>query len=229
MFSLKLVHKNLEHQMDLKPGKGCLWVIESPEQFREYVQDLYKAITAGEESSFILSLQEKEQELSLSKSVELITDPFSIDLNDRRIQKKLYTELEKLACGEMLYIQTQKILSSLQEYFFQIEEESEYCLEADLNIDITNIMKASGIRLAVFGDTFLEKLIQYIKIMAGVLEKKLIIFVNLCSYLNNSQLSQILETAAYNEIALLLIENHQKDFPDSLSYYIIDKDGCEIY
>lgn len=229
MFSLKLVHKDLEHQINLSPGKGCLWIIESPEYFMEYIQDLYKAIIAGEESNFVLSLKEKEKELSLFKSAEIITDPFSIDLNDRRIQKKLYSELEKIACGEILYTQTQNILSSLQEYFFQIEEESEYCLETDLNIDIVSVMKASGIRLAVFGDTFLEKLIQYIKIMAGLLEKKLIIFINLCSYLNKSQLSQVLETAEYNEIALLLIENHQKDFPDSLSCYIIDKDGCEIY
>lgn len=227
MFSLKLVHKDLEHQMNLSPDKGYIWIIESPECFREYIQNLYKAITEGEESSFILSLKEKE--LSFSKSVEIITDPFSIDLNDRRIQKKLYTELEKLAYGEMLYTQTQQVLSSFQEYFFKLEEESEYCLETDMNIDIASIMKASGVRLAVFGDAFLEKLIQYIKVMAGLLEKKLIIFVNLCSYLNDAQLSQVLETASYNEIALLLIENHQKDFPDSLSYYIIDKDGCEIY
>lgn len=71
MFSLKLVHKDLEHQINLSPGKGCLWIIESPEYFMEYIQDLYKAIIAGEESNFVLSLKEKKRNFPFLNQLKL--------------------------------------------------------------------------------------------------------------------------------------------------------------
>ncbi|MCI8830830.1 MAG: type II-A CRISPR-associated protein Csn2 [Lachnospiraceae bacterium] len=65
--------------------------------------------------------------------------------------------------------------------------------------------------------------------MADLMKKKLIIFVNIRSYLNDIQIEQVSEIAVYNEIAILFIENIQRDFSKQRRYYIIDKDGCEIY
>jgi len=41
-------------------------------------------------------------------------------------------------------------------------------------------------------------------------------------------MQQLQEMAAYREIALLWIENQQKDFAIEHTCYIIDKDYCEI-
>lgn len=38
-----------------------------------------------------------------------------------------------------------------------------------------------------------------------------------------------MQNAAYNEIALLLIENVQRRLSDEVNQYIIDKDKCEIF
>ena len=38
-----------------------------------------------------------------------------------------------------------------------------------------------------------------------------------------------METAVHNELALLFIENIQRDFSNDRRYYIIDKDKCEVY
>jgi len=35
--------------------------------------------------------------------------------------------------------------------------------------------------------------------------------------------------ACYYEISLLFIENIQRDFSNQREYYIIDKDGCDVY
>lgn len=76
---------------------------------------------------------------------------------------------------------------------------------------------------------FFERLIQYIKLSAEIMQKKLVVLVNIRSYISDKQLEQLIETAAYNYIPILLIENCQKDFSKQLLRYIIDVDGCEIF
>ena len=76
---------------------------------------------------------------------------------------------------------------------------------------------------------FCERLVQYMKIMAELLGKKLMIFVNIRSYINEEQLKGVMETAVHNELVLLFIENIQRDFSNDRRYYIIDKDKCEVY
>lgn len=65
--------------------------------------------------------------------------------------------------------------------------------------------------------------------LAELLRKKVVVFVNIRSYINDEQLEQLIKTAKYNEIAVLLIENHQKGFSKETIRYIIDRDGCEIF
>lgn len=76
---------------------------------------------------------------------------------------------------------------------------------------------------------FTEKLVQYMKIMAELMGKKVLVFVNIRSYLENEQIQELIKNAVYNEISLLFIENIQRYFSKTENYYIIDKDGCEIY
>lgn len=76
--------------------------------------------------------------------------------------------------------------------------------------------------------SFSEKIIQYMKIMSELMGKKLLVFVNIRSDLEKDQIQELMKNAVYNEIALLFIENIQRDFLKDKKYYIIDKDGCEI-
>ena len=76
--------------------------------------------------------------------------------------------------------------------------------------------------------SFSEKIIQYMKIMSELMGKKLLVFVNIRSDLEKDQIQELMKNAVYNEIALLFIENIQRDFSKDKKYYIIDKDVCEI-
>ena len=69
----------------------------------------------------------------------------------------------------------------------------------------------------------------YFFVLSELLGKKLLIFVNIRSYLENDQIRELMKNAVYNEISLLFIENIQRDFSKDEKYYIIDKDNCEIY
>lgn len=223
---MKLAHVEIECQMMLSNQKLFEWIIESPELFSKYVREIVEQINGGE-GRFVLS--EGERELNLSKYAEIIVNPFLLDLNDRRIQKKMYAELAELAKGEELFLATQEMMAVLRRYFLQLEHASGYALEIIPEIEVTAIFKAIGIQIERVEDDFFIRLLQYIRIMAELMKKKLVVLVNIRSYLNEFQISQLLEMTAYDEIALLFIENVQRDFSEEKIYCIIDKDGCEIY
>ena len=223
---MKLVCADWERQILLDSQRITEWIVESPDLFSQIVQQLPQQINGGS-AGFVLS--DSEKELDLSKCAEMIINPFAIDFNDKKIQKKLYAELLEISKGEELYLTTQEILNSLNNYFLQLESISGYELETDVEGDMLALFKAMGIQVQDYAADFFETLIQYIKVMADLMKKKLIIFVNIRSYLNDIQIEQVSEIAVYNEIAILFIENIQRDFSKQRKYYIIDKDGCEIY
>lgn len=140
----------------------------------------------------------------------------------------MYKELHQRALGETMYLHTQKIISSLNQYFMELEQQETYFLTVDEEIDITAIFKAMGVKVESYADNYVQNISQYMKLIAELLLKKVIIFVNLRSYMKVEQIEAIMSEASYNGIAILFIENSQKSFPKGIMQYIIDSDICEI-
>lgn len=223
---MKLTHTELEKQLVFETGKAVEWIIESPASFSKYVRDLYE-IMQDNEGKFTLS--DEDEIIDFQKYAELIIDPFLLDFHNRQIQKKLYAELQNLAVGSEFYLQTQELKSQIQKYFIDLEYASGYDLEIADEIDLPAIFKAVGIQLDSGNEeTLFERIAIYIKIMAELLKKKLVILVNSRSYLTSDQIDQIAELCMYSEVALLLIENVQRDFSKKRNYCIIDCDECCI-
>lgn len=223
---MKLTHTELEKQLVFETGKAVEWIIESPASFSKYVRDLYE-IMQDNEGKFTLS--DEDEIIDFQKYAELIIDPFLLDFHNRQIQKKLYAELQKLAVGSEFYLQTQELKSQIQKYFIDLEYASGYDLEIADEIDLSAIFKVVGIQLDGGNEeTLFERIAIYIKIMAELLKKKLVILVNSRSYLTSDQIDQIAELCMYSEVGLLLIENVQRDFSKKRNYCIIDCDECCI-
>lgn len=223
---MKLTHTELEKQLVFETGKAVEWIIESPASFSKYIRDLYE-IMQDNEGKFTLS--DEDEIIDFQKYAELIIDPFLLDFHNRQIQKKLYAELQNLAVGSEFYLQTQELKSQIQKYFIDLEYASGYDLEIADEIDLPAIFKAVGIQLDSGNEeTLFERIAVYIKIMAELLKKKLVILVNSRSYLTSDQIDQIAELCMYSEVGLLLIENVQRDFSKKRNYCIIDCDECCI-
>lgn len=223
---MKLTHTELEKQLVFETGKAVEWIIESPASFSKYVRDLYE-IMQDNEGKFTLS--DEDEIIDFQKYAELIIDPFLLDFHNRQIQKKLYAELQNLAVGSEFYLQTQELKSQIQKYFIDLEYGSGYDLEIADEIDLPAIFKAVGIQLDGGNEeTLFERIAIYIKIMAELLKKKLVILVNSRSYLTSDQIDQIAELCMYSEVGLLLIENVQRDFSKKRNHCIIDCDECCI-
>ena len=95
---MKLVHPDMQMQIILKEGIVHEWILESPALFSRFVGELVVQADGGE-GRFVLS--EDMEETKLSKVAEVIVNPFSVDINSRKMLSKLYGELEKTACGDV--------------------------------------------------------------------------------------------------------------------------------
>lgn len=222
---MKLVHPEITGQIFTGAKEHCELIIESPELFMRYVNELNNQVLGGE-GGFVLS--DNDKELSISKYADIIINPVEVNINDRKILSKLYIELEEVSQSEKHYMKTQRVLQVLRSYFADLEQSSSHILSITDDIDIVSIFKLLGIRFEEDTEDIVARIIQYIKIAAGLLKKKVIVFVNIRSYINDKQLGHLIEIACYEEIKILFIENVQRKSNEQTDTFIIDCDGCEI-
>ena len=181
----------------------------------------------GNEGQFVLS--DKNKELDLEKKAELIFNPFTVDINERKILNKLYMELSDLSKEEEMYIKTVELLRHLQEYMLELEQCTEYILEFDQETDMSALLKAVNIHYETRDMDFMERLVQYMKVLAVVVGIKVFMFVNLRSYLTDHQMQEVMKEMKYQNIKGLFIESQQRSCMEGVKQYIIDVDRCEIY
>lgn len=223
---MKLVHSELSGELLKDKTIFTEWIIESPELFARYLQELYGQY-AKCEGKFVLSQDIKE--LDISKYVEIITDPFAVDLNGRKIIDKLYTELNELSKTEMMYTKTLQLAQHIQEYLLDLESNTNHILQFNSEIDITGLLKTMDVKIEDYTEKFFERLVCYIKNVIGVLSVKVFVFINLRSYLTDNQMEELIQEITYQEVHALFIENQERTCLKGGIRYIIDKDGCEIY
>ena len=204
---MKLVHTNLNTAVLSDKYVFTEWIIESPKLYAYYLQELFLQQN-GEEGRFVLS--DKEKELNIAKNMEIIVNPFQIEINGRKILNKLYAELDQLSKSELMYVKTLELTGKIQEYLLELEQNTEYVLEFDMDLDMSALFKSVGIRYEVQETDFFEQIIRYIKIAVNVLATKVFVFINLRSYLTDLQMQELIKEISYQDVKGLFIENHER-------------------
>ena len=223
---MKLVYADVSGEIITEKKSFTEWIIESPGLFSKYLQELYEQCER-KEGKFVLS--DNDKELDLSKCVEIIGNPFAVDIKNRKILGKLYAELDELSGKEQMFEKTMRLTATVHEYILDLEQETNYILQFDNELEISALLKALGVRYEVIEDSFFERIVRYIKIAADVLKTKLFVFVNIRSFLSDIQMMELVKEISYQNIKVLFIENQERDCLEGGFRYIIDKDGCEIY
>ena len=223
---MKLVHVDLSGEI-VNEQKSCVeWIIESPELFSKYVGELYKQSNKLE-GKYVLS--ENNKEMDIAKYTEVIINPLSIEINNRKVLSKLYEELNKLSFNEAMYMKTLEISKLVQEYLLDLEQKTNYILEFNNEIEMTSLFKAVDLKYEDSGENFLERLVKYIKIIVDLSSVRLFVFINARCFMNDEQIEMLCKEIEYMEIKGLFIESGEKACVEGMGRYIIDKDKCEIY
>ena len=220
---MKLAHVDFENTFCVLPGRVNVLVVESEEQFCAYCRELY-AQTEGDCGNFCLS--ENEETLPLSKHALLVSDFFSLQVNDKKFSAKLYRSLQQI--GERYFLQEYQRLCTLwAEFFAKLNAESDCPLSYEEDCGMESLFKAFNVHIEQ-EETLLEELLLYIRVHVAFLKTRCFFFVNLKTVLPEPMLCALYREAELNGFCLFLLENTPRTKLDGEVVTIIDRDLCEI-
>lgn len=221
---MKLVNAKWFLDIEIDENMPATLVLESTEAMAEIVEDIYNLCSAND-GEFILS--EDLKEIHIERAAEIIINPFAIDFNSKKIQNKLYSEL--ISASEYYIEDKALIQAKLVEYIDKLVQDVPYeMITNEIDLDLVRLFKLLDVRLEPQCNTILERLIEYVKVLARLMRKTLLILTNICSYLDDYEIGQLEEICAYHKINMLFIESHEHTFRFPVKTYIIDKDKCLI-
>jgi CRISPR-associated protein Csn2 len=221
-----LAHTDIVKNIEFVENEVNVLLVENKHYFSDLIGELYRQID-GEEGKFVLS--EKNKIINISKSVEAVSDVFSVDINNRKILNALYAEVDKLSQNEDNFVNTAETVSTVFAYIAHIADETELNLEYEQTLSASELCKAVGLRFSKDYESLTERLADYLLMMSEVLKVKCFVFVNLKTFLNKEELTLLYDFTFANKINILLLENVDTYILPCEKLLIIDEDLCEIY
>lgn len=222
---MKFIYGEWELNLEFRENEVQVVTIENREYFSAFLQNLYNQ-SQGIDGKIILS--EGEKVLSLNKVVEIIWNPFSVDINNRKILSKLFQELKTISIEEQ-YTEICELNSKVINYLDDLNLKIPYPIQFHLDLDILDLYKVYGVQLDTEGIDMFERLLQYIKVLKTLCGIRLLVFINMKNYLSEKQIKELYKTAFYYKMNLLLVEAHQGKNLECEKNQLIDEDMCFIH
>lgn len=218
---------NVSYNIDIEFAENCTEIIsiEGPDIYTEFIQELISQLD-GEAGNFVLS--EKNDTVKMDKKVEFISNTFGVDFNEKRIISKAYNVLKDSAEG--LDELREKINSSIVNILDEVILRSPYDnFVYNLDLDWNTLFKLYDVKIQFEEGKLVDKLIQYIKMLAELLGIKVVFLLNMSTFLTKYELQELCKYAQYEKVNLVLLEQRELELTDVKSRsHIIDCDRCLI-
>lgn len=222
---MRLLHSEWDFVFDFEENIAQCMVIENPSTYRELVWEL-KLQCSGEDGRFLLTNNDKS--CLLSKTMELVSDVFEIDINSRKVISSLYKKASALTEEEGLYLKTQELRGAIATYLEELFYGFHYPILMDQTIEMEKLFKAMDVKFDCYNSSLAERLLDSTKAMLELGGVDLFAFCGLSSVFNSAELSQLLREWCYNKIPVLLIDVKEIATDCSMNTWIIDQDDCLI-
>lgn len=221
---MKLANAKLGIALELKENHATVISVECPELFARTVSELRLQIENGE-GNFILS--EEDKEIRMDKSAEIIIDPFSIDVNSRKLYAKFLQDL-KMVSTNYFYEDYLKLKSCIFQYIERISEKMPFSICYDTEIDEAAFYKFLNVQIESETESLAQRLIDYAKLSQQLLGIRVIILVNVKDYISEWELSEFYRDLFYSKVHVIVLEARKNVTLSCESGIIIDKDKCFI-
>ncbi len=223
---MRLLHQDFRFIFEFEENTRNLLIVECPHVFCKMVKEL-SSDDLAEEVRFVLS----ENEVPVKKKDHLacVVNPLAVSLNERKLLGKLMDILKKEICSSELLMESNQVIALLENYAFNIMQNSDWELACSNKIDVSGLLKFLSIQFRDEQKSLIEKLIDYIKVTSDLLGINCFVFVHLLSYLTEYEMEKLFEYVHYYKVDVLLLESRQPEVMEKFTkVIIIDKDACEI-
>jgi len=224
---IRLAHPNLRMILEFKRETPLVLTLENRAFFRECVIDL-KNQEEGQTGRFVLS--KDWTPIALPKVATVVTDPFRMELNSRRILSALYKEMIAVSLNAQHHLETLRIQSEIDAFLGELELEIPFPVVHNDSTNMNAILKAFNVRVDVENEGLPFQYAIFLKAAAELLRLKLVIFTGLHCCLTNEEIEVIHNLAEYEDLCILDIENRKpEEVLPRERLLIVDNDMCEIY
>lgn len=196
-------------------------IIESPNTLGSLVDEIRRQ-TEGGYGDF--TLREGDNDLEFDKSVSMFVDPFEADANSKPIINGLIKSLVSLGLSEANYMTTEETVTSLVRYCQKMafENDSDVMMNPPFLDSVFKLMKPEF----PLADRLNERLSDFVSLVSRYTDNRLLIFVNISSFLSAEDYFDLIKQLEYIQHPVLMIESVDTQY--IVPKKIIEIDLCEI-
>ncbi len=220
---MKIVHPYCFDPITVSSENPETLVIEKGDYLRRVISELSEQYRTGE-GQFVVS--ENNQIKDLSKSVNLITDIFQLDLEGKAFKTRIQSYLADVCFDSE---EGAQLVSRIKQYAYKLIEQSVYPITFESEFQLTDLIKFLNFRFYSDSDSMVESISEYMAGTMNILKKKLCITLNLKDFMSQDEYREFVKILQYKDVELLMIERHVHEGLDDINHLrIIDKDLCVI-
>lgn len=177
----------------------------------------------GRQSLEPYTIWEGDEEVKASEAFLFIPNPFDLPWNDRLLMARVHLRLEKMLLEDddlrsSLEAMGESLSSGLVSLGFQLSSDYAFGLEWDVRKYFKAF--AFGIDFSE-DDALLDNLIRFIDLASDASFSKVLVFINLKTFLSKKALEQLYERIVFANIRVLLLENAKDGIVDLLERKVI--------
>lgn len=208
---MRLVFYGLEKPIEIEPGRVTVLQVENQALFTRICTSLISG--EGECASEPYSLWEGEEEARPAGAFLVVESPLSLPWGDKALAGEVMKRFEKMLLEDEdlrggIDGAARSISSGIASLGFSMHAGYGF----DIEWDVRKFIKAFG-----FGidrsqqDSLLDSLIDFVSMALDANLKKVILFINLKTFLTEKELSALYEHIFYSGLSVLMLENVRDD------------------
>jgi len=178
-------------------------VIEEKGLFSKFIQKLYEY----SEESTDLKIFDKNYQCLKTSELLVVTDILTFDFNQATISKLITEDILQLIADEPQL--KNQIEQSLLDATSLIEKKM---LDLEINLtskemDVELFIKALSVKVETEGNSIFERVLDIIQVFKYLSKKRLLVFVNLGTFLTHREIEVVDEYVELQNLSVLLVDN----------------------
>lgn len=221
---MNLAHPQLDQVLTLDGDRVATLVIEHPQFFRTFLQDI-DAQLAGGKGRTVLS--QDNRILPFDRHAELIDSFLRFQLGRKPLLTRLTNRLETVAMEEDHYLRTVQFTGELEKYIMELSMDLPcdiYCSKMNFG----GILRAVDVDIVDDHESDLEQLLDYMELTRELEHERLFILVNLRSYYSDADVEAFFASVLSHEYLILPVDSVSRTRLANEQRITVDEDLCEF-
>ena len=194
--------------------------LEHPEVFSKITYQIYEYNDSSE-----IKIYDKKYNALKESDLLVVMDILGYSLNSASVLKLIYSDLEKqISDDPELKTHIERLSIELNE-LIKIETFSHDLLLSTGEPTLLELLKMFNVKIDTQYTNIFEKCLEIIQLFTYLPKKKLLVFVNVCSFFTLDEIQILNEEVSLHNVKVLFIEPRQVY---NVTQYVMDSDFCLI-